>query len=408
MTVRHVVQGGRAAPRLLVRGARAVDPLAGLDQVVDVLLRKGRIVEMGDRGSTLPPGCAVVEAEGCAPAARPGRSAHPPADSRPRGRGGPGPEPRRPPARGGFVTIFGMANTDPVVDSAPIRRGSLAPGGRRGGGRAAHRLLCRHEPRPRRPGQLAEMHDSPRPAPSASADDGVPVGHSYKLLRRALQDHAKVTDRYGRRPRPGQAFADGRRGHARGRRVGQAGPGRHPPPSPRAPTWRVPSRWARYETGRLHLCHVSTSLALEHLARARDLDLPVSAEATPHHLTLTDERLTSLDPNLKMKPRRCGPEADRRALVEALKSSPCIDCVATESRTPRSAREGSPFRGGAVWHNGSRTAFAALYTGLVLSGGAATCRAGHAHEPGAGAPRRTARRRRSPWAARPTSAWSIR
>ena len=47
MTVRTWCRGGAGAD-LLIRGARAVDPLAGLDQVVDVLVRKGRIAELGD------------------------------------------------------------------------------------------------------------------------------------------------------------------------------------------------------------------------------------------------------------------------------------------------------------------------------------------------------------------------
>jgi dihydroorotase len=90
----------------------------------------------------------------------------------------------------------------------------------------------------------------------------------------------------------------------------------------------------------------------------------VSAEACPHHLTLTDELVRTLDSRFKMNPPLRA-EPDRRALVEALKSG-LIDCVATD-HAPHAAHEKEvPFEQAPMGTTGLETAFAALYTELVL------------------------------------------
>ena len=94
-------------------------------------------------------------------------------------------------------------------------------------------------------------------------------------------------------------------------------------------------------------------------------DMPVTAEATPHHLTLTDECVTSLDANLKMNPPLRA-ETDRRALVEALKSG-LVDCVATDHAPHAPQEKEVPFEAAPFGTTGLETAFAALYTGLVLT-----------------------------------------
>ena len=91
----------------------------------------------------------------------------------------------------------------------------------------------------------------------------------------------------------------------------------------------------------------------------------MSAEATPHHLTLTDGCVTTLDPNLKMNPPLRA-EADRRALVEALKSG-LVDCVATDHAPHAQQEKEVPFEAAPFGTTGLETAFSALYGGLVLT-----------------------------------------
>jgi dihydroorotase len=82
--------------------------------------------------------------------------------------------------------------------------------------------------------------------------------------------------------------------------------------------------------GRLHLQHLSTAGSVRALREARKRGLPVTAEATPHHLTLSDEDVarSGYDTDFKMNPPLRG-EADVRALREGLADG-TIDCIATD------------------------------------------------------------------------------
>jgi len=97
----------------------------------------------------------------------------------------------------------------------------------------------------------------------------------------------------------------------------------------------------------------------------KELGVRVTAEATPHHLTMTDEAVYSLDANLKMNPPLRA-ASDRRALVAALKSG-LVDCVATDHAPHAQQEKEVPFEAAAFGTIGLETAFASLYTHTVLS-----------------------------------------
>ena len=83
------------------------------------------------------------------------------------------------------------------------------------------------------------------------------------------------------------------------------------------------------ETGAtLHVQHVSTADGVRMIDEAKAGGVRVTAEVTPHHLTLVDEAITEPDPNFKIYPPLRTKE-DRRALVEALRSG-VVDIVATD------------------------------------------------------------------------------
>ena len=116
-------------------------------------------------------------------------------------------------------------------------------------------------------------------------------------------------------------------------------------------------------------CTSSTSRASNRWRRSRPPRPPgarVSGEATPHHLTLTDDVVRTLDSRFKMNPPLRS-ESDRRALIEALKSG-VIDCVATDHAPHARHEKEVPFEQAPMGTTGLETAFAALYTELVLSG----------------------------------------
>jgi dihydroorotase len=79
---------------------------------------------------------------------------------------------------------------------------------------------------------------------------------------------------------------------------------------------------------RLHLLHISTAGSVELVRRAKQAGLPVTAEATPHHFSLTDAALEDYDPKAKVNPP-LRTEADRLAIVAGLADG-TIDAIATD------------------------------------------------------------------------------
>ncbi len=92
----------------------------------------------------------------------------------------------------------------------------------------------------------------------------------------------------------------------------------------------------------------------------------VSGEATPHHLTLTDEAVLSLDSRFKMNPP-LRTEGDRQALIEGLRSG-VIECIATDHAPHARHEKEVPFEQAPMGTTGLETAFTALYTELVMPG----------------------------------------
>jgi dihydroorotase len=85
---------------------------------------------------------------------------------------------------------------------------------------------------------------------------------------------------------------------------------------------------ARLTGCRLHLLHISTAGTVELVRQAKASGLPVTAEATPHHFTLTDAALETYDPLAKVNPP-LRTEEDRRALIAGLADG-TIDAIATD------------------------------------------------------------------------------
>lgn len=88
--------------------------------------------------------------------------------------------------------------------------------------------------------------------------------------------------------------------------------------------------------GRLHIAHVSTKWSVELIRRAKERGIRVSAEVTPHHLTLTDEAVIGYNTNARMNPPLREME-DIEALREGLRDG-TIDCIATD-HAPQSSIE---------------------------------------------------------------------
>jgi dihydroorotase len=123
---------------------------------------------------------------------------------------------------------------------------------------------------------------------------------------------------------------------------------------------------ALYENARVHVQHLSCAESIDALAHAKRLGAHITGEVTPHHLTLTDDVVRTLDSRFKMNPP-LRTNADRRALVQALKTG-VIDCVATDHAPHARHEKEAPFEQAPMGTTGLETAFAAIFTELVVTG----------------------------------------
>ena len=116
----------------------------------------------------------------------------------------------------------------------------------------------------------------------------------------------------------------------------------------------------------MHFQHLSCVESVQALEAAKAAGAQVSGEASPHHLTLTDDAVRTLDSRFKMNPPLRA-ESDRQALIAGLRSG-VIDCVATDHAPHAGHEKEVPFEAAPMGTTGLETAFAALYTELVLTG----------------------------------------
>ncbi|HEX3649174.1 MAG TPA: dihydroorotase [Pseudonocardiaceae bacterium] len=226
-------------------------------------------------------------------------------------------------ALGGYTAVFAMANTDPVADNAVVvehvwRRGAeiglvdVRPVGAVTVGLAGERL--------------AELGTMARSAAGVRffSDDGHCVADPL-VMRRALE-YSKaiggVIAQHAEEPRLtiGAQANEGEQAA----RLGLAG-------WPAAAEEAIVARdclLAGTVGARLHVCHVSTAGTADLVGWAKNRGVAVTAEVTPHHLLLTDDRLAGYDPVNKVNPPLRG-QPDVSALRAALADG-VIDCVATD------------------------------------------------------------------------------
>jgi dihydroorotase len=123
---------------------------------------------------------------------------------------------------------------------------------------------------------------------------------------------------------------------------------------------------ARASGGRLHLCHLSAARSVELVRRAKAEGVRVTTEVTPHHLTFTDDDLTTYDTNLKMNPPVRTAE-DRAALREGLADG-TIDAIATDHAPHAVEEKEAEFDAAPPGTIGLETALAVILTELVAPG----------------------------------------
>ncbi len=306
--------------RHLIKSGRVIDPSSGLDEGADLLIEDGVIAQVAPDVSA--PGARVLDASGLVVAPglvdlhahlrEPGREDEETIASASAAA-----------AAGGYTAICAMPNTDPVADTAAVVEKVWALG----------RELALVEVLPAgalsrglegaRMAELGGMARS-RARVRLFTDDGRGVQSSL-FARRAMEYLVAFDAVYAEHCEDG-ALAEGGQMHE-GERSAALGLRGIPAEAEELMAARDITL-ARLTGCRLHLLHVSTAGTVELLRRAKAEGVRVTAEATPHHFTLTDAALEDYDPDAKVNPP-LRTEADKRAIVSGLADG-TIDAIATD------------------------------------------------------------------------------
>jgi len=356
--VRLVCAPARPAD-LLLRKVHALDPRTGLDGVRDVLVRDGAIAQIADPGTlAAPAGAETIEGEG--------RHLFPAFVDPHVHLRTPGQEHKedletgtRAAAAGGYCAVIAMPNTAPVVDSAPILGALLDAAAREA------RVPVGFMPaitRGLQGSELSEMAELRALGAAGFTDDGRPVADAG-VFRRALQYqrlcggvlalHEEDPSLSGK-----GAMHEG----VVSALLGVAG-------IPSVSESTVIARdcaLAEYEDARIHIQHLSARESVAVIAAAKARGVKVTCEASPHHLTMTDEDVRGLDTRRKMNPPLRS-EEDRQSLVAGLRDG-TIDCIATDHAPHARDEKEVPFEQAPMGTTGLETAFSAVYTDLVVPG----------------------------------------
>jgi dihydroorotase len=344
---------------LILRRATVLDPVAGIDGVHDVVVRDREIAELAAPGEGVADGAEIIEAEGmhAFPAffdphvhlRTPGHEHKEDVETGTRAA-----------AAGGYCGILAMANTEPPVSTAAdisaLRAQARAAASVPVGFMATVTRAMAGE-------DLTEMVELREAGAVGFSDDGLPIV-SARVMLRALQYQRLCGGTIALHEEDPELSGEG---------VMHEGPvsaalGLAGVPSVSESTMIArDAALAAYEEARIHVQHLSAAESVEVVRAAKAAGVRISAEASPHHLCLTDEEVRSLDPHrFKMNPplRR---ESDRQALIEGLRDG-TIECVATDHAPHQAEEKDVPFEQAAMGVTGLETAFAALHSELVLPG----------------------------------------
>lgn len=304
--------------KLLIKGGRVINPETKFDQVADVLVEDGKIKEIG--AGLVAEDATVYDASGkvVAPGLvdlhvhfrEPGQEAKEDFESGSMAA-----------AAGGFTTVCTMPNTKPVVDTAAEVR-SLEK--RAEDVAKVHVKIIGAVTKNQEGKELAELGDMIEAGAVAFSDDGH-FDPSAKVMLNAfdyIHTFDKVIINHEEEP---SLVEDGvmNEGH-KSAMLGMKG----------RPTVAEDIAVARdillaeYAGSRVHIAHISTTRAVDLVREAKKRGVRVTAEATPHHLTMTDECVKLYDSSTKVNPPLRS-AVDNEAILEGLKDG-TIDAIVTD------------------------------------------------------------------------------
>lgn len=306
--------------KLVIANGYVIDPSQGINTGRNLLIEEGRVVGLLSHRDSVPEGAEVFDATGLIVA--PGfidlhtHLREPGAEYKETIATGAAAA-----VAGGWTTVCTMPNTDPVNDSPAVTRFIIEQAQR---AQLANVFPIGALTKGCDGVELSEMGEMKAAGIVAVSDDGRPV-RTAGIMRRAMEyahgfdlpivDHCQDLSLTA-----GGVMHEGRWSLILGLRGMPAA----------AEDVHVirDCVLAKLTGASVHIAHVSTRGALDAIRRAKELGLPVTCEAAPHHWTLTDEEVAEYDTNTKMSP----PVRSRdhvAALLEGLRDG-TIDAIATD------------------------------------------------------------------------------
>ena len=338
-----------------IRGARLLDPLRETEQTADILIRDGKIAAVGElpedfhgrvldaSGLTAAPGFVDVHVHFRDPGLTykedilTGASAA---------------------AAGGFTTVVCMANTKPVIDNPQTLSYVLEKGKETG----IHVLSCAAVTKGMQGKELTDMEQLGKSGASGFTDDGKPILDAG-LLRAAFLEAARLDLPLSLHEEDPALIANN--GINRGAVSEKLGIGGSPAEAEISMVERD-CRLAEETGARVNIQHISTAGAVEAVRRSKQRGSRVTAEAAPHHFTLTEDAVLTYGTLAKMNPP-LRTESDRLAVIEGLRDG-TIDLIATDHAPHSPEEKALPLTEAPSGILGLETAFALGVTQLVKPG----------------------------------------
>ena len=311
-----------------IRGGRIIDPVSGREFTGDLILENGTIKAVGEKlnlesceeileaaGLVIAPGLVDVHVHFRDPGLTYKEDILTGAQAA---------------AAGGFTTVVCMANTKPVIDNAETLTYVLDKGKETG----IHVLSCACVTKGMQGKELVNM-DGLRVAGAAGfTDDGIPI-LDEEVLKAALSKAEELQVPVSLHEEDPKLIANN--GINRGPVSEKLGIGGSPAEAEITMVERD-CRLAEETGASVNIQHISTAGAVEAVRASKKRGSHVTAEAAPHHFTLTDEAVLTYGTLAKMNPP-LRTERDRQAVIEGLKDG-TIDMIATD-HAPHSIDEKS-------------------------------------------------------------------
>jgi dihydroorotase len=305
---------------LLIRGGRVIDPAQDIDRIADLRIVDGRIAGIGPGETGAGRADETIDAAGMIVTPglidmhvhlrEPGREEDETIASGTRAA-----------LAGGFTSVACIPNTEPPIDTQAAVEFIHQKAARAD---TCNVFVVACVSRNREGKELAEIGQLVEAGAVAFSDDGAPVSDA-ELMRRALE----YCSMFGKTILAHEEVLELSRGGVMNEGLVSLllGLGGMPAAAEEVMIGRD-TALAESTGGRLHVMHVSTAggVALVRAAKARGVR--VTAEACPHHFTLTDESLRTFDANCKMSPP-LRTAADVEAIIAGIADG-TIDCIATD------------------------------------------------------------------------------